>query len=87
LIVMEPAIAPEIVAVIPRPATPPLLAIPAIAFPTEITSLRGTKALTRAQKLVKALKVCRKEKSKGKRAGCERLARKRYGAVKKRMRA
>lgn len=38
------------------------------------------KALTRAQKLTAALKACNK-KAHGKRAGCERAARKRYGAV------
>jgi hypothetical protein len=31
-----------------------------------------TKALTRAQKLTKALKVCKKDKNKGKRQKCER---------------
>jgi hypothetical protein len=35
------------------------------------------KALTNKQKLAKAMKVCKK-KSKGKRAGCERAARKRF---------
>jgi hypothetical protein len=39
------------------------------------------KPLTRAQKLAKALKVC-KEKAKGKRASCEKAARKAYGPVK-----
>jgi hypothetical protein len=38
--------------------------------------------LTRAQKLAKAMKACKK-KAKGKRAGCARQARKRYGGVKK----
>jgi hypothetical protein len=41
-----------------------------------------TKALTRAQKLAKALKACRKDKNKHKRASCERQARKKYGPVK-----
>jgi DNA-binding beta-propeller fold protein YncE len=36
--------------------------------------------LTRAQKLAKALKACRKQKGRKKRAVCERQARKRYGA-------
>jgi hypothetical protein len=40
------------------------------------------KALTRAQKLTKALKAC-KQKAKGKRAGCEKAARKDYGPLKK----
>jgi hypothetical protein len=40
------------------------------------------KALTRAQKLQKALKSCKK-KPKGKRAGCEKAAKKAYGPIKK----
>jgi hypothetical protein len=40
------------------------------------------KPLTRAQRLAAALKLCRKERVKAKRAGCERAARKRYGPVK-----
>ena len=36
--------------------------------------------LTRAQKLVKALKVCKGEKNKKKRADCEKQARRQYGA-------
>jgi hypothetical protein len=38
------------------------------------------RALTRAQKLAKALKACRKQHNKAKRVGCERQARKKYGA-------
>ncbi|HTQ68048.1 MAG TPA: NHL repeat-containing protein [Solirubrobacteraceae bacterium] len=41
------------------------------------------KPLTRSQKLAKALKACRKLKSRHKRVACEKQARKRYGAVKK----
>jgi len=41
------------------------------------------KPLTRAQKLAKALKACRKDKNKGKRATCEKAAHKKYGKVKK----
>jgi hypothetical protein len=37
------------------------------------------KPLTRAQKLVKALKQCKKDKAKAKRAKCEKEARKKYG--------
>jgi hypothetical protein len=40
------------------------------------------RVLTRAQKLAKALHACRR-KAKGKRAGCERAARKRFASVKK----
>lgn len=61
------------------PATAPLIAAPAIAFPTETVS--GTppvpKALTRAQKLAKALKAC-KAKPKKQRAGCKKQAEKQY---------
>jgi hypothetical protein len=37
------------------------------------------KSLTRAQKLYKALHTCRKDKSKKRRAACEKRARKKYG--------
>jgi hypothetical protein len=62
----------------PTPAPP--IATPNIAFPTESTTSASTttvKALTNAQKLAKALKACRKER-KGKRAKCEKQARRRY---------
>jgi hypothetical protein len=39
--------------------------------------------VTRAQLLQKALKVCRRDRRKGKRVACERQARKRYGPVAK----
>jgi hypothetical protein len=48
--------------------------------PIGVTGCSKIKALTRAQKLTKALKACRKKKG-SKRAGCERVARKQYGAV------
>jgi hypothetical protein len=62
----------------------PLLSIPNVSFPAEEagTTTSTPKALTRAQKLAKALKVCRK-KAKGKRAACEHQARKRYAPAKK----
>jgi hypothetical protein len=44
------------------------------------------KSLSRAQKLAVALKAC-KRRAKGKRAGCERAARKRFGSVKVKRRA
>lgn len=71
-----------------QPLTSPLIATPAIAFPKEEKGSTGpsTKTLTNKQKLAKALKACGK-KPKSKRAGCERLARRKYGAVKKRTRA
>jgi hypothetical protein len=42
-----------------------------------------SKSLTRSQKLSKALKACRKSKSRAKRAKCEATARKRYVPVRK----
>jgi hypothetical protein len=42
----------------------------------------AAKPLTRAQKLAKALKSCKKYKSKSKRTACEKAARKKYGAHK-----
>jgi hypothetical protein len=70
-----------------QPPTPPLLATPVIAFPSESPTGGGvqgknTKRLTNAQKLANALKACRK-KPKSKRAACERQARKRYSAAKR----
>jgi hypothetical protein len=41
------------------------------------------KPLTRAQKLTKALQTCHKDRSKKRRATCEKKARKQFGAVKK----
>jgi hypothetical protein len=45
-----------------------------------VTGCAKKKSLTRAQKLAAALKVCHK-KAKGKRASCEKRARKKYGPV------
>jgi hypothetical protein len=50
--------------------------------PSVVPKPKTTKSLTRAQKLSRALKACGK-KSRGKRAACERQARKRYGPAKK----
>jgi hypothetical protein len=55
-----------------------MLAVPLIAFPKEATG-PATKALTNAQKLASALRACKKKPAK-QRAGCERQARKKYGA-------
>jgi hypothetical protein len=70
------------------PVTPPLIASPAIAFPTETGTVAviKTKALTKAQKLAAALKTCTK-KPKKQRAVCRKQARKRYEPVKKKKRA
>jgi phosphodiesterase/alkaline phosphatase D-like protein len=67
-----------------QPATPLLLATPAIAFPSEPTvgpPAKKNTPLTRAQKLANAFKACKK-RPKRNRAACEKQARKRYGAVK-----
>jgi hypothetical protein len=69
-----------------QPFTLRLIVSPAIAFPMEVKAGPPMKTLTRAQKLAKALKVCAK-KSKKKRVGCEKQARRKYGPVKKRTRA
>jgi hypothetical protein len=68
-----------------NPAATPLIANPAIVFPAGSQANTGTttKTLTSAQKLAAALKVCKKEKSKSKRARCKTQARKRYGPAKK----
>jgi hypothetical protein len=47
--------------------------------PPKATSPAISKALTKTQKLSKALKACRRDKSKSKRAKCEKEARKKYG--------
>ena len=67
------------------PVTPALLPIPAIAFPAEApgASTTVTKTLTRSQKLAAALKTCKKDKAKSKRAKCESAARKAYGPAKR----
>jgi hypothetical protein len=50
--------------------------------PIGVTGCAKKKTLSRAQKLTAAMKACHK-KAKGKRAGCETTARKRYGPIKK----
>jgi hypothetical protein len=69
-----------------QPVTPMLLATPTLAEAREsVLSKPTTKSLTRAQKLAKALKACKAEKSKSRRGKCETQARKKYGpAAKKR---
>jgi hypothetical protein len=69
------------------PSAPPIFATPSSAtfngvgnFPPATGS--KVKSLTRAQKLVAALKACKKDKSKKKRTGCEKSARKKYGPPK-----
>ncbi len=68
-----------------QPATPPLIGTPQVAFPTE-TGTAGkstTKSLTNAQKLARALKACKKDKSKSKRVACQKQAHKKYPLAKK----
>jgi NHL repeat len=75
------------------PGFPTLLAPPASAllipytspgFPKEEkASGTSTKTLTNKQKLAKALKQCKKDKSKSKRTTCEKAARKKYPTGKK----
>jgi hypothetical protein len=63
-----------------------MIAVPNISFPPtspESKATIKTKALTKAQKLANALKACKKDKSKHKRAGCEKQARKKYKAAAK----
>jgi hypothetical protein len=65
-------------------AVAPLIAVPAIAFPAEAPTTTTTpRVLTNAQKLAKALKVCR-AKPKKQRAGCIKQAGKRYAPAAKR---
>ena len=70
---------PGFPSLIAPPASPPLVASPAIAFPKEDKGSGTTvKTLTNKEKLAKALKVCKREKSKSKRQKCEKAARKKY---------
>jgi NHL repeat len=68
-------------AVLEVPSVLAQLAIPAIAFPTEVAPVT-VKALTRAEKLARALKACRRKPKEKQRAGCERSARKQYARSK-----
>ena len=47
-----------------------------------ITGCPKAKTLSRAQKLTRALKACKKDESKSKRAACEATARKHYAPTK-----
>jgi uncharacterized repeat protein (TIGR01451 family) len=51
--------------------------------PISVTGCAKAKALTRAQKLARALKVCKQDKDKSKRQKCETAARKTYGPAAK----
>jgi hypothetical protein len=65
-----------------QPFTLPLIASPAIAFPTDTTNTATGTPLTRAQKLKAALSTCHKKHNRSKRQACERQAKKKYGPVK-----
>jgi DNA-binding beta-propeller fold protein YncE len=57
--------------------------VPQVQVLAHVEAAKPTpKPLTRAQKLAKALKSCRKYKSKHKRVACEKLAKKKYGPIK-----
>jgi hypothetical protein len=68
------------------PGFPTIAAVPVIALPVAPAPTKPTtavpKKLTNAQKLTAALKACAK-KPKGKRAGCQKQARKRFAPAKK----
>ncbi|MGD0452862.1 MAG: NHL repeat-containing protein [Solirubrobacteraceae bacterium] len=66
----------------PFPAIP-LLSAPAFPPPPTETRPPSPKPLTNAQKLSKALKACKLDKSKSKRTKCEKEARKKYGKTTK----
>ena len=59
--------------------------VPTPLFPAVKTTTTTTKpkVLTKAQKLANALKACKKDKKKSKRAACEKQARKKYAPAKK----
>jgi hypothetical protein len=57
------------------------MAIRGLSTPVSVTGCPKTKTLTRAQKLAAAQRVC-KSKARGRRAACDRAARRRYGPVK-----
>jgi hypothetical protein len=75
------------------PPTPPIFATPSSVtfngignFPGGAGSNKSVvkpKPLTKAQKLANALKVCKKDKSKVKRATCEKQAKQKYAPAKK----
>jgi hypothetical protein len=74
----EPTVAVPLV--LAQPSTPPLLAIPPIVFPVETGTVSPPKPLTRKQKLSKAIKACKNDKSKKRRVTCEKTAHRRYAA-------
>ena len=81
---------PRFPSLLAAPVSPPQIAIPATAFPTDVTesatpgtkTKTKTKPKTRAQKLKAALKQCHKQPKKD-RAKCEKQAHAKYGTGKK----
>jgi phosphodiesterase/alkaline phosphatase D-like protein len=65
------------------PESPPLVAYTSPGFPKEEPAVTTPKKLTNAEKLAKALKVCRREKKKSARQKCEKTARKDFGPKQK----
>jgi hypothetical protein len=75
---------PGVPVVLGRPMADPLLAPPAIAFPAGTGSATAViKTLTDRQKLAEVLKACRKKRGT-RRAACEKQARKKYAASRRR---
>jgi hypothetical protein len=78
---------PSFPTLITASASLPLIATPAIAFPTgslENTSTNTkTRTLTDAQRLNKALKACGQDEKQSRRTACVRQAHKRYGPANK----
>jgi hypothetical protein len=66
--------------------TPAVASIALVAPPAKKTTTTSPKALTKAQKLAKALKACKREKTKSKRAACERTAKARFSPKPKKKR-
>ncbi|HSZ69977.1 MAG TPA: hypothetical protein VK756_06425 [Solirubrobacteraceae bacterium] len=54
--------------------------------PIGVTGCARSKALTRSQQLGHALKLCKKDRNRQRRRGCERRARKRYGPASRKRR-
>jgi hypothetical protein len=60
-----------------------MLAIPTIVFPaTSVAGVSVPRSTASAQKLAKALRACRRERSRKQRAACEKRARKQYARSK-----
>jgi hypothetical protein len=76
------------------PSAPPIFATPSSVtfngignFPSLPLAKSETIAQAKAKELAKALKACKKDRAKKKRASCEKSARKKYGATKAKTKA